>query len=102
IMGKSREIHQDIRKRIVDLHKYGSSLGTISRYLKVPHSSVQTIIRKYKKHGNVQPLYCSGRSRILSPREECFLLRNVQINPRTTAKDLVKMLAETGKTVSLS
>jgi len=26
----------------------------------------------------------------------------VRINPRTTAKDLVKMLAETGKTVSLS
>uniref|UniRef100_A0A8C9YTA2 Transposase Tc1-like domain-containing protein n=1 Tax=Sander lucioperca TaxID=283035 RepID=A0A8C9YTA2_SANLU len=69
-MGKSREINQDIRKRIV------------------PRSSVQTIIRKYKKHGNVQPSYRSGRRRILSPREE--------------PEDLVKMLAETGKTVSLS
>ena len=74
IMGKSREINQDIRKRIVDLHKCGSSLGAISRCLKVPRSSVQTIIRKYKKHGNVQPSYRSGRRRILNPREEGFLV----------------------------
>ena len=48
IMGKSKEISQDFRKLIVDLHKSGSSLGAISKRLKVPHSSVQTIVRKYK------------------------------------------------------
>ena len=46
----------------------------------------------------MQPSYCSGRRRILSPRYEC----TVQINPRTTAKHLVKMLEETGTKVSLS
>ena len=102
IMGKSKEISQDIRKRIVDLHESGSSLGEISRFLKVPRSSVQTIIRKYKHHGNVQPSYRSGRRRILCPRDERALVRNVHINPRTKAKDLVKMLAEAGKSVSLS
>ncbi|CAJ0966053.1 unnamed protein product [Ranitomeya imitator] len=45
IMGMSKEISQDIRKRIVDLHKFGSYLSTISRYLKVPCSSVEAIIR---------------------------------------------------------
>jgi len=54
IVGKSREINHDIRKRILNLHKCGSSLCAISRCLKVPHSSVQTIICKYKKHGNGQ------------------------------------------------
>lgn len=102
IMGKSKEISQDIRKRIVDVHKSGSSLGAISRCLKVPRSSVQTIIRKYKHHGNVQPSYRSGRRRVLCPRDERALVRNVHINPRTKAKDLVKMLAEAGKSVSLS
>jgi hypothetical protein len=29
IMGKSKEISQDLRKRIVDLHKSGSSLEAI-------------------------------------------------------------------------
>ena len=58
-------------KMFVDLQKSGSSLGAISKHLKVPRSSVQTIVR-------------------------------VQINPSTTAKDLVKMLEETGTKVSIS
>ncbi|KAI4886726.1 hypothetical protein NFI96_014783, partial [Prochilodus magdalenae] len=96
-MGKSKEISQDIRKRIVDLHKSGSSLGAISRCLKVPRSSVQTIICKYKKDGNVQPSYRSGRKKVLCPRDERALVRSVHINPRAKAKDLVNMMAEAGK-----
>ena len=59
-------------------------------------SSVQTTVRKYKHHGTTLPSYCSGRRRILSPRDERTLVRTVQINPRTTAKDLAKMLEEMG------
>uniref|UniRef100_A0AAZ3QNS3 Transposase Tc1-like domain-containing protein n=1 Tax=Oncorhynchus tshawytscha TaxID=74940 RepID=A0AAZ3QNS3_ONCTS len=69
-MGKSKEISQDLRKRIVDLHKSGSSLGAISKHLKVPCSSVQTIVLKYKHHGTTQPSYRSGRRSVLSPRDE--------------------------------
>ncbi|KAK6302280.1 hypothetical protein J4Q44_G00266350, partial [Coregonus suidteri] len=65
-MGKSKEISQDLRKKCVDLHK------------------------------TMQPSYRSGRRHVLSPRDERTLVRKVQINPRTTAKDLVKMLEETG------
>ena len=39
---------------------------------------------------------------LLSPRDERTLVRKVKINPRTTAKDLVKMLEETGTKVSIS
>uniref|UniRef100_A0AAZ3SFS1 Transposase Tc1-like domain-containing protein n=1 Tax=Oncorhynchus tshawytscha TaxID=74940 RepID=A0AAZ3SFS1_ONCTS len=84
------------------LHKSGSSLGAISKCLKVPRSSVQTIVRKYKHHGTTQPSYRSGRRCVLSPRDERTLVRKVQINPRTTAKDLVKMLEETDTKVSIS
>ncbi|CDQ69843.1 unnamed protein product [Oncorhynchus mykiss] len=82
--------------------KKGSSLGAISKCLKVPQSSVQTIVRKYKHHGTTQPSYHSGRRRVLSPRDERTLVQKVQINPRTTAKDPVKMLEETGTKVSIS
>jgi hypothetical protein len=51
IMGESKEISQDLRKETVDLHKSGSSLGAISKCLKLPRSSVQTIVHKYKHHG---------------------------------------------------
>ena len=94
IMGKSKEISQNLRKTIVDLMS-GSFLGEISKRLKVPCSSVQKIVCKYKHHGTTQPSYRSGRRCILSPRVERTLVRKVQINPRTTAKDLVKMLEET-------
>ena len=72
--GKIKEISQDLRKKIVDLHKSGSSRGAISKRLKVPRSSVQTIVRKYK-HGTTQPSYRSGRRRVLSPRDEHILVR---------------------------
>ena len=39
--------------------------------------------------------YRSGRRRVLSPRDEHTLVRKMQMNPGTTAKDLVKMLEET-------
>ena len=43
-----------------------------------------------------------SRHTALSPRDECTWEQKVQINPRTTAKDLVKMLEETGTKVSIS
>jgi transposase len=101
IMGKSKEISQDLRKKIVDLHKSCSSLGAISKCLKVPRSSVQTIVRNTKHHGTTQPSYHSERTRVLTPRDERTLVWKVQINPRTS-KDLVKMLEETGTKVSIS
>uniref|UniRef100_A0AAZ3SEX7 Sleeping Beauty transposase HTH domain-containing protein n=1 Tax=Oncorhynchus tshawytscha TaxID=74940 RepID=A0AAZ3SEX7_ONCTS len=97
-----KQISQDLRKTIVHLHKSGSSMGAIYKRLKVPRSSVQTIVLKYKHHGTMQPSYRSGRRRILPPRDERTLVRKVQINTGTTAKDLVKMLEETGTNVSIS
>uniref|UniRef100_A0A4W5MUB7 Uncharacterized protein n=1 Tax=Hucho hucho TaxID=62062 RepID=A0A4W5MUB7_9TELE len=48
----------------------------------------------HQRHGTTQPSYRSGRRCDLSPRDEHTLVRKVQINPRTTAKDLVKMPEE--------
>ena len=57
-------------EKIVDLHKSGSSLGAISKRMKVPHSSRQTIVRKSKHHWTTQLSYRSGRRRVLSHRDE--------------------------------
>uniref|UniRef100_A0AAZ3Q218 Sleeping Beauty transposase HTH domain-containing protein n=1 Tax=Oncorhynchus tshawytscha TaxID=74940 RepID=A0AAZ3Q218_ONCTS len=81
-------------KIIVGLYKSDSSLGAISKCLKIPRSSVQTIVGRYKHYGTTQPSYRSGWRRVLSPRDERTLMRKVQINTRTTAKDLVKMQEE--------
>ena len=51
-MGKSKDQKsaKTSEKEIVELHKSDSSLGAISKRLKVPRSSVQTIGRKFKHH----------------------------------------------------
>ena len=86
IMGKSKEISQDI----VDLHESGSCLGAISKCLKVPRSSVQTIVRKNKHHGTTQPSYRSGRRCVLSPRDERTLVRKVQTIPEPQKRILCR------------
>ena len=78
------------------------ALEASDKRLKVPLSSVQTIVRKYEHHGTTQPSYRTGRRRILSSRDERTLVQKVQINPRTTEKDIVKMLEETGTKLSIS
>ena len=39
---------------------------------------------------------------VIPPRKERTLVRKAQMKPRTTAKDLVKMLEEKGTKVSIS
>ena len=100
IMAKSKEISQDLRKKIVDLHKSGSSLRAISKCLKVPRSSVQTIVRNTM----------GPRSRHTTQEGDAFCLLEMNVLwcekcksiPRTTEKDLVKILEETGTKVSIS
>ena len=100
--GKIKRNQPRPQKKIVDLHKSGSSLEAISKRLKVPRSSVQTIVCKYKHHGTTQPSHRSGRRHFLSPGDERTLVQKVQINPRTTAEDPAKMLEETGTKASIS
>ena len=49
-----------------------------------------------KQHGKTQPS-CTGRKWLLCPMDECALVWNVQMNPRTTIKDTVKLLADIEK-----
>ena len=65
-----------------------SSLGAISKCLKVPRSSVQTIVCQYKHHGTKQPSYRSGRRRILSPRDERTLVQKCKSIPEQQQRTL--------------
>lgn len=71
----------------MDLHHFGLSLDTFSRYLKAPHSSVQTVIHKYEHHAVI----VLRKEMILCSQEE-MKVQNVSISPHKKAKELVKML----------
>ena len=72
-------------KLFVDLHKSGSSLGAISKLLKVPRSSVQTIYTSINTMGP-RSRHTAQEGDMFSLWDERTLVRKVQINPRTTAK----------------
>ncbi len=53
---KSKELSVDLRDRIVSRHRSGESYRKISVALKVPMSTVASIIRKWKKFGTTRSL----------------------------------------------
>ncbi|XP_063952044.1 uncharacterized protein LOC135153428 [Lytechinus pictus] len=101
-MGKSKQYTEDLRQRVVDLHKYVSSLGVISKTLIKPCASVQTIIRKHNTLRTVQTPPRSGRRRKLTRTAERRLVRTVQLNPRMTKKEICQDLEASGSKVSPS
>ena len=101
-MGRSKEYSQQVRKKIVDFYKSGLSFGAISKQSQRPRAHVQTIIRKYKAFGTTETLQRSGRKSKLTTKDEQILVRKVELNPKTTKKDMVKELAMSDIKVSTS
>uniref|UniRef100_A0A3B3YEG0 Uncharacterized protein n=1 Tax=Poecilia mexicana TaxID=48701 RepID=A0A3B3YEG0_9TELE len=91
-----------IGKEFMELHKSGSSLGRISRCFKELHSSVQTIIRKYRHDGNVQLSYCSGRRQVFCLRDEYIFWSNMCKFTQSKSQRSLKMLDEVAKILTSS
>ncbi|KAJ8383671.1 hypothetical protein AAFF_G00216420, partial [Aldrovandia affinis] len=99
-MGKIKELSQDIRDKIVDLHKTGMGYKTIGKQLGEKESTVGAIIRKWKKHQSTSNLPRSGAPRKISPRGVNLIMRKVREQPRTTRLELVDDLKAAGTTVT--
>ncbi|KAI3375400.1 hypothetical protein L3Q82_021886, partial [Scortum barcoo] len=67
---KSKELSVDLRDRIVSRHKSGEGYRKISAALKVPMSTVASIIHKWKKFRTTRTLPRAGRLSKLSDRWE--------------------------------
>ena len=61
-MEEVKEIGEDIRKRIVSLHKSGLGYKAVSNRLCMPCSTVQYTVKKEKPWGTVKNLKRSGKS----------------------------------------
>ena len=101
-MGKSKELSEDLRQKMIYCHKAGEGYKKISKHLSIPISTIVSIIKKYKTHGTVTTLPRSGRKKVLSPRTSRRIVRKVNNNPRLTAKDIQSELAASGTGVSIS
>ncbi|MPV02323.1 IS630 family transposase [Escherichia coli] len=94
---KSKELSVDLRDRIVSRHRSGEGYRKISAALKVPMSTVASIIRKWKKFGTTRTLPRVGRPARLSDRGRRALVREVTRNPMVTLTELQRCSMKRGE-----
>ncbi|KAK3571155.1 hypothetical protein QTP86_003671 [Hemibagrus guttatus] len=99
-MAKTKELSEDTRNKIVDLHQAGKTESAIGKQLGVKKSTVGAIIRKWKTYKTTDNLPRSGAPRKISPRGVKMITRTVSKNPTTTRGDLVNDLQRAGTKVT--
>lgn len=98
-MGKTKELSQDLRVRIVDLHKAGMGYKKISKVLDVKVTTIGAIVRKFKEYNMTINRPRPGAPKKISPRGVTMLLRTVRNHPAITRQELVNDLKAAGTTV---
>ncbi len=99
-MPKTKELSNDVRDKIVDLHKAGMGYKTIAKQLGEKGTTVGAIIHKWKKYKITVSLPRSGAPYKISPREVSMIMRTVRNQPRTTREDLLNDLKAAGTIVT--
>ncbi|KAG2468235.1 TCB1 transposase, partial [Polypterus senegalus] len=94
---KSKKLSVDLQVRIVWRHKSGEGYRKISAALKVPVSTVASIIHKWKKFKTTWTLPRAGRPSKLSNRGRRALVREVTKNPMVTLSELQRSSVERGE-----
>ncbi len=83
-------------------HRSGQGYKNISAALKVPKSTVASIILKWKTFGTTRTLPRAGRPAKLSYRGRRALVREVKKNPKITVAELQRCIREMGESCRMS
>ncbi len=94
---RSKELPEELRDRIVARHRSGQGYKKNSAALKVPKSTVASIILKWKTFGTTRTLPRAGRPAKLSYRGRRALVREVKKNPNITVAELQRCIREMGE-----
>ncbi len=97
-----REMSQDLRKKIISLHKKGEGYKKISKALLISQNTVAKVVQTFKKDGTaIISQRRPGRPRKLTPRQERLLMRRVEENRHASSLQLSKEVeSQTGVTIS--
>ncbi len=94
---RSKELPEELRDRIVARHRSGQGYKKNSAALKVPKSTVASIILKWKTFWTTRTLPRAGRPAKLSYRGRRALVREVKKNPKITVAELQRCIREMGE-----
>ncbi len=87
LSAHEREMSQDLRKKIIYLHKNGEGYKKISKALLISHNTVAKVVQTCKKDGTARrPV----RPQKLTPRQERLLMRRVEENRHASSLQLSK------------
>ncbi len=97
-----REMSQDLRKKIIYLHKKGEGYKKISKALLISQNTVAKGVQTFKKDETaIISQRRPGRPWKLTPRQERLLIRRVEENRHASSLQLSKEVeSQTGVTIS--
>ncbi len=97
-----REMSQDLRKKIISLHKKGEGYKKISKALLISQNTVAKVVQTFKKDGTATiSQRRPGRPRKLTPHQERLLMRRVEENQHASSLQFSKEVeSQTGVTIS--
>ena len=80
----------DLRERVVAARvKDGQSMGLIAERFRIPKSTVQNILRRYRQAGTIEPKgHGGGRRPVFSPEALRRLEQDVERHPDATLEEL--------------
>ncbi len=99
-MAKTKKLSNDVRDKIVDLHKTGMGYKTIIKQVGEKVTTVGAIICKWKRHKITLILPWTGAPCKTSPRRVSIIMRTVRNQPRTARENLVNDLKAAGTIVT--
>ncbi|KAG2456628.1 TC1A transposase, partial [Polypterus senegalus] len=94
---RSKELPEELRDRIVARHRSGQGYKKISAALKVPKSTVASIILKWKTFGTTRTLPTAVHPAKLSYRGRRALVKEIKKNPKITLAELQRCSQEMGE-----
>src|SRR4029434_1585237 len=91
-MGKTQEPSDDVRRKVVELHKSRNGHKKISKQLKIHISTIREIIKMLNATGAVKNQPGRGRVCTLTPRTMRRMVRLAKKSPRITAGELQRLV----------
>ncbi|GFU49051.1 transposable element Tcb1 transposase [Trichonephila clavipes] len=99
--SKSRELDVTVKSMIIQLRNKGLTYRAIGIQLNISLFTVRSIVKKFNETGSIKNKVRSGRPGMFSAREKRSIIKEVKKNPKISAPQLAKNVANTShKTLS--
>jgi transposase len=95
-MPHGKQLGDTLKRRVVAAHESGEGYKKLAKRFNLHHSTVRSIVHKWKRDKTTRPAPRSGRPRKISARTARNLVRAVTEDPTVTARDLQQQLIQSG------